>query len=70
MWFCICYFTGMLVVCFHNDYLNGGVKFFYLEQPDSDHYILNVLNKMKADGSIYWCSLEAFINLYAYDVLS
>lgn len=69
MWFCICYFIGMLVVCFHSDYLNGGVKFFYLDQQSSDHYILKVLNRMKENGSIYWCSLEAFINLYAYDVL-
>ena len=24
---------------------------------------------MKQDNSLYWCGLEAFINLYAYDVI-
>lgn len=61
---------GMLVVCFHNDFLNGDVSFFYTEEKyeSNDHYILNVLNRMKITGAIYWCSLEAFVNLYAYDV--
>ena len=36
MWFCICYFIGMLAVCPHYDYLSGGYKYAYTEvYPDA-----------------------------------
>lgn len=71
MYACICCFIGMFVVLLHiPDHFTGG-KLFAYDQPDYEHtenYILKILNKMKNNGDLFLCGLEAFINLFMYNV--
>lgn len=69
LFMCICYFLGMVVVLLHlsaftANQLDASLN---VKNSQSEHYILNVLKKMKQwKSSTVLCGFEAFINLYFY----
>lgn len=64
MWCCLCYLVGMAVVLPHTDLWTDHHRYVRNEDPT----LTQVLQSMKLNGKMTPCGLEAFVNLYFYDV--